>query len=47
VEVASPALPRGARVVTSGQTALADETPIAVREEADKAAAPRPVANAR
>jgi len=31
VEVRTPALPAGARVVTSGQTALADGTPIEVR----------------
>jgi RND family efflux transporter MFP subunit len=31
VEIVHPALPRGARVVLSGQSALADGTPIAVR----------------
>jgi RND family efflux transporter MFP subunit len=31
VEIARPALPRGGRVVTSGQTALAAGTPVAVR----------------
>lgn len=31
VEITSPALPRGAQVITSGQTVLAAETPIAVR----------------
>jgi RND family efflux transporter MFP subunit len=34
VEVAAPALPRGARIVTSGQTALADRTPVVVRAAA-------------
>jgi RND family efflux transporter MFP subunit len=32
VEIASPALPPGAQLVTSGQSALADGTPIAVRK---------------
>jgi hypothetical protein len=31
VEVVSPALPAGARVITSGQTVLARDTPIRVR----------------
>lgn len=34
VEVQEPALPAGAQVVTSGHAALADETPIKVRESA-------------
>lgn len=38
VEVMSPALPRGARVVTSGQMALADGAPLEVRGAAKKAA---------
>jgi RND family efflux transporter MFP subunit len=39
VEIASPALPRGAQVVTSGQTALADQTTVAVRAAAGPAPA--------
>ncbi len=35
VEIREPALPEGAQVVTSGHAALADETPIKVRESAD------------
>jgi RND family efflux transporter MFP subunit len=35
VEVASPPLPRGAGVVRSGQSALADGTPIAIRRRSD------------
>ena len=31
VEITTPALPRGAQVITSGQTALASDTPIALR----------------
>jgi membrane fusion protein, multidrug efflux system len=31
VEIASPALPEGAQVVTSGQTAIAEGTPVAIR----------------
>jgi RND family efflux transporter MFP subunit len=31
VEIAAPALPRGGRVITTGQTALARDTPLAVR----------------
>lgn len=37
VEITAPALPRGAQVITSGQTVLADETPIAVRATASRA----------
>jgi RND family efflux transporter MFP subunit len=33
VEIASPPLPRGAQVVLSGQSALADGTPIAIRRQ--------------
>jgi RND family efflux transporter MFP subunit len=49
VEVAQPRLPRGARVVCSGQSGLADGTPIAVRRPAAPAppphlADPRPAA---
>lgn len=36
VEIARPALPNGAIVVTSGQTALADGTPVAVRDKPQK-----------
>jgi len=38
VEIASPVLPVGTRVVTSGQTALADESPLFIRAPADEAA---------
>jgi RND family efflux transporter MFP subunit len=40
VEVAQPALPRGASVVVSGQSALADGTPVAVRRPAPAASSP-------
>jgi multidrug efflux pump subunit AcrA (membrane-fusion protein) len=33
VEIASPRLPRGGTVITSGQTVVADRTPVTVREE--------------
>jgi len=36
-EIASPALPRGAQVITSGQSALADGTRVAVRSGDNKA----------
>ena len=32
VEIAEPTLPRGANVITSGQSAVANETPVSVRE---------------
>lgn len=40
VEVASPVLPRGAQVITSGQTGLADGTPVAVRRPVAPASSP-------
>ena len=36
VEVVQPALPSGARVVTSGQALLADGTAVTVRETVEK-----------
>ena len=36
IEIVKPALPRDAQVITSGQTAIADETSIVVRTAADK-----------
>jgi RND family efflux transporter MFP subunit len=39
-EVASPELPRGAMVITSGQSAIADGVPVMVRATADAASAP-------
>jgi RND family efflux transporter MFP subunit len=36
VEITRPALPRNAQVITSGQTALAAQTPVVVREAAGK-----------
>lgn len=40
VEIVRPRLPRGARVVVSGQSALADGTPIAVRRNVRTASSP-------
>jgi RND family efflux transporter MFP subunit len=40
VEITRPALPRGAQVITSGQTVLAAESPVVVRGAADKASSP-------
>jgi RND family efflux transporter MFP subunit len=40
VEVTRPALPRGANVITSGQTVLAADTPVAVRAPAREASSP-------
>jgi RND family efflux transporter MFP subunit len=40
VEIVQPSLPRGARVVVSGQSALADGTPIAVRRNGRPASSP-------
>jgi RND family efflux transporter MFP subunit len=45
VEIATPALPRHAEVITSGQTLLATNTPITVREPAGKAASQPRAAN--
>lgn len=45
VEIASPALPRTAEVITSGQTLLATNTPVAVREPITKPASQSKAAN--
>lgn len=45
VEIATPALPRYAEVITSGQTLLATNTPIVVREPAPKPASQPGAAN--
>jgi RND family efflux transporter MFP subunit len=37
IEITQPALPRGAAVVTSGQTVLADQSPVVVRAASDGA----------
>ena len=42
VEITTPALPRGARVITSGQTALASDTPVAVRAAPTDTPSPAP-----
>jgi RND family efflux transporter MFP subunit len=42
VEIVQPVLPRDARVVLSGQSALADGTPLAVRRPAAVASSPSP-----
>jgi RND family efflux transporter MFP subunit len=46
VEIASPALPRGAHVITSGQSVLAADTPVAVRAATGEAP-PRAPMNSR
>jgi RND family efflux transporter MFP subunit len=40
VEITSPVLPRGAQVITSGQTVLAADTPVAVRAATNDASSP-------
>lgn len=47
VEIASPPLPVGALVVTSGQTALASGTPVAIRTPDAQAALPQTVPTSR
>lgn len=41
VEIATPALPRSAEVITTGQTLLATNTPVAARDSAAKPAQPK------